>query len=169
MRLMKYLAAFPLATALLMFGLSGSASAAPKWQPIPVTAGPSDECPGFTLYWTPIHFDGRQTTTVRRDGTVVWSDEGASTWSVTRVDTGTTLVVNLSGPGTTTFDPNTNIFTSDLRGHNTVVTASSGLSGLPPVILVTGHLQYSVDTATGTLLSYSLAGTTYDFCAMFSG
>jgi hypothetical protein len=159
----RCLAVMPLVVGLVAVSAAEPATAAPKWQPIPSPGPTADSVCGFTIEHVPLKWDVRITTTTEPDGTIVASSEGVDIQSLTRVDTGETLVENFSGRGTQTFNPQTGVLTLDGRG----TAGEDLLPGFPPFIITTGHLQWAED-ASGNLIRYSLDGVLIDGCALFS-
>jgi hypothetical protein len=165
-RRIRYLAVIPLVAGLVGLSLVGPASAAPTWQPVPPPGPSSDSVCGFAIEQVALKWDVRITMNTEPDGTIVASSEGVDIQSLTRVDTGKTLVENFSGPGTQTFNPQTGVLTFDGRGTAGMDTPGI-LPGLPPFIITTGHLQWALDRS-GNLIRYSLNGILIDGCALFS-
>jgi hypothetical protein len=96
----RYLVVIPLVVGLVAVSLAGPATAAPKWQPFPRPGPTADSVCGFTIERVALKWAVRITTTTEPDGTIAASAEGVDIQSLTRVDTGKTLVENFSGPGT---------------------------------------------------------------------
>jgi hypothetical protein len=162
----RYFAAIPLVVGLCALDVAGPAAAAPRWQPIPSPGPGTDSVCGFAIKHVPLKWDVRMTTTTEPDGTIVASSQGVDIQSLTRVDTGKTLVENFSGPGKESFDPQTGVVAFDGRGTAGMDTPGI-LPGFPPFIITTGHLQWALD-ASGNLIDYSLDGVLIDGCALFS-
>jgi hypothetical protein len=140
------------------------ASAAPNWVPLPV---PGDQtltgiCQ-FPVFEHWVHYAERATYTTMPDGTIVENIQGADTLQVTNVNTGTTLQLNVSGPGTMTTNPDGS-GSADLQGINGFPFGPNPVE--PPYAVFYGHLQYTF--AAGAFTSFSFVGHVTDECAALS-
>lgn len=144
---------------------AGPVSAAPQWVPLPVPVDQTltgvCEFPIFE-HWT--HYDEHATYTAMPDGTMVENVQGADSLQVTNVTTGTTLQLNVSGPGTLTTNPDGS-GSADLRGINGFPFGPNPV--VPPYAIFHGHLQYTFNSA-GALTSFSFDGHVTDECAALS-
>jgi hypothetical protein len=131
-------------------------------------AGPVDLPAGFCSF--PTHYDvvankeyGKITTLP--DGTTVIVLTGSFKMSATNVDTGESVLLNASGPGTITFYPDGS-FTVDGTGHWLIFNLATDAAqfGLPAVMLTSGQFHETFD-ATGTLTELSVTGGVTDVCA----
>ncbi len=122
----------------------------------------------FPVFVHILHNTEFETVTTEPDGTTVTNIRGAVISTATNVNTGKTLTLTTSGPGTVTVFPDGST-AADLRGPNASFWGPQAQSafGLAPIEITWGHLQYTLDPG-GNLTSYSLSGRAEDLCAALS-
>jgi hypothetical protein len=160
----------------LLVGLLGVVSAAPALanndpHRFFVPAGDVDLPAGFCSF--PTHYELLANkvyvkATTLPDGSVALKGTGALRFRATNVDTGTSVVLNASGPGVVTIHPD-NSFTVNGQGHWLVFNFASDAApfGLPAVMLTSGRLYEEVDSS-GALTALSVTGQVTDVCAALS-
>jgi hypothetical protein len=132
---------------------------------------PLDLPAGFCSF--PTHYDvvadkeyGKFTTLA--DGTVVLHETGSFKVRATNVDSGASVLLNASGPGTITFPPDG---TTHVAGNGhwliTNLAADAAPFGLPGVMLTSGVLHETLD-ASFTPTALSVTGHVTDVCAALS-
>jgi hypothetical protein len=131
-------------------------------------AGPVDLPVGFCSF--PVHIDvvankeyGKITT--MPDDTTIIKVTGTFKVRVTNVSTGTSVLLNASGPGTITIYPDGSV-TVDGTGHGLTLNpaAAAASFGLPGVLFTSGRYHETLDP-TGTPTALSVTGRATDVCA----
>jgi hypothetical protein len=131
-------------------------------------SGPVDLPAGFCSF--PTHYDvvankeyGKFTTLA--DGTVRLKETGKLKLRATNTDTGESILLNASGPGTLLFFPDGS-FTIHGTGHWLIFNLATDAArfGLPAVLLSSGHINETIDSS-GALAALSVTGRAKDVCA----
>lgn len=124
-------------------------------------------CP-FQLSVEEVVNDGFTITFVDREGNVRRVlGSGRIVLRFTNDDTGASIVVNSTGPGKFTENPDGTL-TILGGGHWTILTFPGDV---PPstALYTSGRIELTVDLATGRLVLVSLNGTSEDLCAALTG
>ena len=126
-------------------------------------------CPGFDvlLTWTDFRqFVVRESTT---NGTTTLQVAGSATATLTNTETGESITLNISGPGTIVINPDGS-FSVDASGPNLFWTQQKfSFPGVPTIAYSTGRVTFAV-AASGQTTSYTLAGGARqtDICAVLA-
>lgn len=107
-------------------------------------------------------------TFVDRDGNFRWQlVAGRFILRLTNDGTGASIVINSTGPGKITLNPDGTL-TIVGEGHWSLFTFPGDV---PPstVLLTSGRIELTVDPTTGRLVLVSLQGTSEDLCAALAG
>jgi hypothetical protein len=147
------------ATVLATFALVGTAHAAERFEFVLAgtnTAGSNGFCP----FAVKIVYLSDQQLRPGPNGQVT----GHATATVIRIGTGKTLSYNVSGPSTTTTNPDKS-FSVTAGGPNLLfTTVANSFPGVPQLAYSTGRVQFTV-AESGLTTSYSLNGRRTDVCA----
>ena len=125
---------------------------------------PSSLC-GFPVHVDTLTDKSYVRETTQPDGTVVDTFNGTITFRLTNSNTGTSIDVNASGPGTAYFYPDGSL-TQVYKGPtiNIFSPQDQQKSGLPGIASTNGLFSFTF-AADGSLTNYSLNGTVTDDCA----
>jgi hypothetical protein len=117
-----------------------------------------------------IPVDGEQSkTTTLPDGTTVTSFEGPFKESLTNTETGKTINVNASGPGTVTQAAGSSVQQIASLGVATTYVTNGADFGLPNFFYYSGPFDFTTDTSNDTLASVSqFPHVKADLCAALS-
>jgi len=123
---------------------------------------------GFELAGTPVA-NNETTTTYPADanGDVRVLITGTLKLQLTNVDTGKSIVVNVSGPGTVVLHPDGSA-SEDLRGNDLVLFFPGATPAGPATYLFTGHTILSFDPAGNETLVSTTDNSPLDVCAALS-
>lgn len=105
------------------------------------------------------------------DGTEIQRITGNAVLRFTNLDTGKSIVENLSGPSTVTIYPDGSQLL-DTQGHNLFIFGPLGQAntGEPGLVVTSGHAVVFYSAFMGGLLgqSFTLSGTQENLCALLS-
>jgi len=87
------------------------------------------------------------------DGSTVLKITGSLVWTLTNTETGTSVTVNASGPGTVTFPINTTLAVIDGSGLNIIYITNGADFGVPNIFYSSGKLQFTTDLSNDTIVS----------------
>lgn len=159
-----------LATALIVLAATAVAAAAAAAR-VPVDNEsftlPGAPLCGFDVDVTVLSNNEQSTTTTLADGTVIEKITGTLVERYTNLDTGATIVRNVSGPTTTTTRPDgTATFVG--TGNNRLIfgPTSRANTGEPALVFTSGRVvvNFSANIATG----FSLSGRRDNVCALLT-
>lgn len=156
----------PVLLALLAFSIPTAHAASPFRVPIPPIPYdiPADSC-GF-----PIHVDvpvdkEYMTVTTLADGTQIWVVRGSLKQLVTNENSGKSILVNSSAPGTFTIAPDGS-FLMESQGEQLVYmdATQQQQTGLPGLSLITGQLTLHIGEDYGDATLLHLKGRVRNLC-----
>jgi hypothetical protein len=138
-------------------------------------AAPFDLPAGFCAFPVHVAFPVNReyaTTSTLRDGSTVVKVTGSSFMSVTNLDTGKMITVNVSSSGTFTYPPDGLTFSITVHGPSWFASDNPKLTdfGLPSnFVVITGLAHVTVDMTTGEFLSFTGPYSVHtDVCAALS-
>jgi hypothetical protein len=102
----------------------------------------------FNVYFNVLADKEYLTVAPLSDGSAVYTYTGAMKVSLTNDVTGKTIVLNVSGPSTTTISPDGKSLVGEFRGHSLVMGYNFPAFGLPSNLIYTDGLFVWTETAT---------------------
>jgi hypothetical protein len=165
--------AFVVALAALGSAMIGPGSALANNDPhrVFLAAGSVDLPKGFCAF--PTHYDvvvnkEYGTITTLADGTVSVKESGKLKIRATNVDSGKSILLVASGPGTVLLPPDGSLSVNG-QGHWLISNpeAIAATFGLPGVMLTSGNLTERIDRH-GNITDLSVTGRATDVCALLS-
>lgn len=113
---------------------------------------PDNVC-GFTVH-VDIPVDRQYGTfSTLPDGSTVVKITGSLVWTLTNTETGTSVTVNASGPGTIIFPIGTTLAVIDGSGLNIIYITNGADFGVPNIFYSSGKLQFTTDLSNDTIVS----------------
>ena len=165
---LRPLAAVTVAVGIGLIALAPAAGAASKRVPVANPDFTTTTACSFPVAFHALVNNEYQTTTPQPDGTTLIKIEGSLFATLTNGNTGKSITVNISGPGTFTINADGSS-SSTFRGRSLFFFGAAAQTsfGVPGILLTSGLVNFTQDSS-GNFTSFAPNGSSTDECAALS-